>query len=172
MTSMCKSSEASMALSKTKNNKLEICLDDESALPRFAALNAEWIEDLHFLEESDKLMVAHPEIYIQNGNHVLSAHINGEVAGAVALKKHQDGRYELTKMAVDSNYRGNGVGQDLMTAVEGFAKNELGLNYLFLLSNTKNAAALRLYARNGWTVNHTGPHPIYERANIGMEKHL
>ena len=161
-----------MAQNNTDSNKVEIRLDDESALPRFAALNAEWIEDLHHLEESDKLMVAHPEIYIQNGNHVFSAHIDGEVAGAVALKKHEDGRYELTKMAVDSKFRGNGVGQHLMTAIERHAKDKMGLDYLFLLSNTKNAAALRLYARNGWTVNHEGPHPVYQRANIGMEKYL
>lgn len=144
--------------------------NESSALQRFAALNAEWIEDLHFLEESDKLMVAHPEIYTQNGNHVFSAHIGDEVAGAVALKKHQDGQYELTKMAVDSTYRGRGIGQVLMTAIETYAKDTLGLKRLFLLSNTGNAAALRLYARNGWTVNHEGPHPVYARANIGMEK--
>ena len=153
-------------------SNVEIRLDDESALPRFAALNAKWIEELHFLEESDKLMVAHPEIYIQNGNHVFSAHIGGEVAGACALKKHDGGRYELTKMAVDRKFRGNGVGQHLMTAIEDYAKNEMDLGYLFLLSNTRNAAALRLYARNGWTVNHEGPHPVYQRANIGMEKYL
>jgi len=151
---------------------MEIKRNDPAALPRFAALNAQWIENLHYLEESDKLMVAHPEIYIQNGNHVFSAHIDGEVAGAVALKKHDDGRYELTKMAVDTKFRGNGVGQHLMTAIEGYAKDEMGLDYLFLLSNTKNEAALRLYARNGWTVNHEGPHPVYQRANIGMEKYL
>lgn len=161
-----------MAWNKTNSDKVEIHLDDESALPRFAALNAEWIEDLHFLEESDKLMVAHPEIYIQNGNHVFSAHIDGEVAGACALKKYKDSRYELTKMAVDTKFRGNGVGQHLMTAIETYAKDEMGLDYLFLLSNTKNEAALRLYARNGWTVNHEGPHPVYQRANIGMEKYL
>lgn len=154
---------------------VELCKirrNDSAALPRFAALNAQWIEDLHHLEESDKLMVAQPEIYTQNGNHVFSAHINDEVAGAVALKRHDDGRYELTKMAVDSRFRGQGIGQQLMTAIEDYAKNEMGLNYLFLLSNTRNEAALRLYARNGWTVNHEGPHPVYQRANIGMEKHL
>jgi len=144
--------------------------NETSALTRFAALNAEWIEDLHFLEESDKLMVAHPEIYTQNGNHVFSAHIGGEVAGAVALKKHADGQYELTKMAVDSHYRGRGIGQILMTAIEAYAKDTLGLTRLFLLSNTRNEAALRLYARNGWVVNHEGPHPVYDRTNIGMEK--
>ncbi|WP_371396995.1 GNAT family N-acetyltransferase [Fretibacter rubidus] len=152
--------------------KVDIHIDDTAALPRFAALNAQWIEDLHFLEESDKLMVAQPEIYIRNGNHVISAHIDGQVAGAVALKKHDDGRYELTKMAVDTDFRGHGIGQKLMTATEDFAKNTMGLSYLFLLSNTRNEAALRLYARNGWTVNHEGPHPVYARANIGMEKHL
>ena len=60
----------------------EIRRNDPAALPRFAALNAEWIEDLHHMEESDKQMVAHPEIYTQNGNHVFSAHIDGQVAGA------------------------------------------------------------------------------------------
>lgn len=151
-------------------SEIKIKHNEPSALPRFAALNAEWIEDLHFLEDSDKLMVAHPEIYTENGNHVFSAHIDGEVAGAVALKKHEDGQYELTKMAVDSSYRGRGIGQILMTAIEGYAKNTLGLKRLFLLSNTRNEAALRLYSRNGWTVNHEGPHPVYARANIGMEK--
>ena len=33
------------------------------------------LEDMHFLEESDKLMIAKPEIYTQNGNHVFSAHL-------------------------------------------------------------------------------------------------
>jgi len=151
---------------------MDIKRNDPNALPRFAALNAAWIEELHYLEESDKLMVAHPENYTQNGNHVFSIHIEDEVAGACALKKHEDGRYELTKMAVDPKFQGRGLGQHLMSAVEGYAKDELGLDYLFLLSNTRNAAALRLYARNGWTVNHEGPHPVYDRANIGMEKHL
>ena len=151
---------------------MDIKRNDPASLPRFAALNAAWIEELHHLEESDKLMVAHPEIYAQNGNHVFTAHINDEVAGACALKKHEDGRYELTKMAVDPKFQGRGIGQHLMSAVEAYAKNELGLDYLFLLSNTRNAAALRLYARNGWTVNHEGPHPVYQRANIGMEKYL
>ena len=157
---------------KVDTAKVEIHLDDESALPRFAALNAQWIEELHFLEDSDKKMVAHPEIYIEGDNHVLSAHIGGKVAGAVALKKHGKGDYELTKMAVDSAYRGYGIGQLLMSACESYAKNTLGLKRLWLLSNTGNAAAIRLYRRNGWTVNHEGPHPVYARANIGMEKDL
>ncbi|CAM3815140.1 GNAT family N-acetyltransferase [Litorimonas haliclonae] len=152
--------------------EIDIRRNDVSALPRFAALNAQWIEQLHHMEESDRLMVARPQIYIENGSHVFSAHIAGVVAGVVALKRHEQGKYELTKMAVDEQFRGQGIGQILMTAVEDFARNGLNLDSIFLLSNTKNAAALRLYARNGWTVNHEGPHPVYARANIGMEKIL
>ncbi|GHA89201.1 hypothetical protein GCM10009069_10330 [Algimonas arctica] len=150
--------------------------NDRASLPRFAALNAEWIEELHVLELSDKVMVATPEIYLDNGGQVFTAHIETEVAGAVALKPHltgdKQGQWELTKMAVDGRFRGNGVGQKLMDAVEDYARDELGLKHLFLLSNTRNAAALRLYARNGWTINHEGAHPIYARCNIGMEKLL
>ena len=164
--------KAKLNHTKIDTAKVEIHLDDKEALPRFAALNAQWIEELHFLEESDKKMVAHPEIYIEGGSHVLSAHIDGKVAGAAALKKHGKGDYELTKMAVDSDYRGHGVGQLLMSACESYAKNSLGLKRLWLLSNTGNAAAIRLYKRNGWSVNHEGPHPVYARANIGMEKNL
>ena len=142
------------------------------SLPRFAALNAAWIEDLHFLEESDKRMVAEPEIYLERGGQVFTAHIGEAVAGAVALKPHADGQWELTKMAVDPAFQGNGIGQALMDACHDYAKNTLGLDRLFLLSNTKNETALRLYARNGWTVNHEGPHPIYARCNIGMEVRL
>jgi GNAT superfamily N-acetyltransferase len=150
--------------------------NDRASLSRFAELNAQWIEELHVMEPSDKAMVATPEIYLEDGGQVFTAHIDGEVAGAVALKPHVDGpnqgQWELTKMAVDGRFRGNGVGQKLMDAVEAYARNDLGLKSLFLLSNTRNAAALRLYARNGWTVNHEGAHPIYARCNIGMEKVL
>ena len=92
--------------------------------------------------------------------------------GAVALKKHKNNKYELTKMAVDESYRKNGVGQRLITELERYAKENMGLKYLFLLSNTRNESALRLYKRNGWKVNHEGPHAVYSRANIGMEKFL
>jgi len=153
-------------------DNLIIKIDAPNALPRFAQLNAQWIEELHFMEESDNHMVAHPEIYTQNGSHVFSAHIDDNVVGACALKRHDDGQYELTKMAVDSAYRGRGIAQRLMDFIHDYAKTELGLSEIFLLSSTKNATALRLYKRNGWTVNHEGPHPIYARCDIGMTKCL
>ena len=158
------------------SSELFIRRNDRSALPRFAALNAQWIEELHYLEDSDKAMVANPEIYLENGGQVFSAHMGDVVVGACALKPHVDGphagQWELTKMAVDSAFRGQGIGQVLMDAVHDYARDVLTLDRIFLLSNTRNAAALRLYERNGWVVNHEGTHPTYARCNIGMEKRL
>jgi ribosomal protein S18 acetylase RimI-like enzyme len=151
---------------------MEIKRNDVDALPAFAALNIAWIEDLHFVEASDQYMADHPEIYIQGNNSVFSIHIDGEVAGVCALKQDDDGAYELTKMAVDPKFQGRGLGKILMIEVERYAKDELGLKQIYLLSNTVNAAAIRLYKRFGWTVMFEGPHPMYARCNIGMEKQL
>ena len=155
---------------------VEIRVNDPSALPAFAALNKRWIEEMHHLEESDQMMVREPAIYLENGGKVITAHLDGEVAGAVALKYHIEGeaagQWELTKMAVDPAFQGRGIGQALMDAAHRIAREELGLSEMFLLSNTRNAAALRLYARNGWVVNHEGPHPVYCRCNIGMRVKL
>ena len=153
-------------------NKLDIRRNEQSALPQFAALNAAWIEELHHLEDSDKKMIAHPEIYTQNGNSVFSVHIDNQVAGVCALKQDEHGEWELTKMAVDPAFQRRGIAKALMQHVENYARETLQLNKIYLLSNTKNAAAIRLYKREGWTVVLEGTHPQYARCNIGMEKKL
>jgi GNAT superfamily N-acetyltransferase len=146
------------------------------SLPDFARLNAAWIQRYHHMEDSDKAMVARPETYIDNGGHVFTAHLDDVCVGAVALKPHPDGpnqgEWELTKMAVDPAYGGRGIGMALLNAAEEYARDDLGLSRLFLLSNTVLDRAKRLYERNGWVQNHAGPHPVYERANYGMEKQL
>ena len=151
---------------------MDIRRNDPAALPEFARLNIMWIEELHHVEPIDQHMADHPEVYIQDGNSVFSIHIEDKVAGVCALKQDEKGQWELTKMAVNPDYRGRGIGKILMDTVEAYAKNELGLNWIYLISNTANAAAIRLYKRCGWRVSFEGPHPKYARANIGMEKDL
>lgn len=92
------------------------------------------------------------------------------MAGVCALKQDETGEYELTKMAVDTHFRGRGIGDTLMQAVEDYAKGTLGLSKIYLISNQINAAAIRLYKRRDWVVTHLGPHPRYARADIMMEK--
>ena len=151
---------------------VEFKVNDEPSLPRFAELNRQWIERYHHMECGDREMVRDPGLYVRNGGRVITAHLDGEVAGAVALKPHDDGRWELTKMAVDPRFHGQGIGGKLLEEAHRVAREDLGLSELFLLTNTVLEAAQRLYLRHGWVVNHQGEHPIYERCNIGYVKTL
>lgn len=151
---------------------MEIRRNDPRDFRAFAELNIAWIKDLHHVEASDQYMYDHPEKYAQNGNSIFALIIEQKVAGVAALKQDGEGEWELTKMAVDPTFQGRGIGKTIMNAVEGYAQRELGLSKIYLISNTKNAAAIRLYKRCGWTVTHEGPHPRYARADIAMEKIL
>jgi len=151
---------------------MDIRRNDPAALRPFAELNMAWIKDMHVVEPSDQNMYDHPELYMEGDNSVFSIHIDGDIAGVCALKKDSEGKYELTKMAVDPKFQGRGLGKILMDTVETYARDTLGLSKVYLLSNTINAAAIRLYHRSGWTVFLDGPHPQYARCNIGMEKIL
>jgi len=151
---------------------MEIRRNDPRDFRTFAELNIAWIKDLHHVEASDQHMYEHPEIYAQNGNSIFSIIVDGEVAGVCALKKDDQDEWELTKMAVDPKFQSQGIGKKLMDVVETYAKTELGLSRIYLISNTINAAAIRLYKRSGWTVTHEGPHPRYARADIAMAKYL
>lgn len=151
---------------------MEIRRNDPRDFRAFAELNIAWIKELHHVEASDQKMYDHPEIYAQDGNSIFSVIIDDTVAGVCALKQDDEGEWELTKMAVDERFRGRGIGHKLMDVVETYAKDELGLEKIYLISNTINAAAIRLYKRCDWVVTHEGPHPRYARADIAMEKHL
>ena len=151
---------------------VDIRRNDPTALRPFAELNIEWIRDLHWVEDSDQNMYDHPEIYCEGRNSIFSFHQGDEVVAVCALKEDAQGRFELTKMAVADSARGQGLGQQMMDAVETYARDTLGLSEIYLLSNTKNAAAIRLYKRCGWTVDFNGEHPQYGRCNIGMSKQL
>lgn len=150
---------------------MQLRRNDPAALPAFARLNLEWIDALHHIEDSDRAMGEDPSGYIAPGNYMLSLHDGETVAGVVALKQDEDGEYELTKLAVDAAYRRQGLGELLMNAVDDLAR-ELGLSKIYLLTSTKNADAVRMYRRLGWTQFLDGAHPKYSRCNIGFEKTL
>ena len=151
---------------------MDIRRNDPIDFRAFAELNIAWIKDLHHVEESDQYMYDHPESYAQNGNSIFAFELDGEVAGVCALKQDDEGEWELTKMAVDPKFQGRGLGKTIMNHVENYARTELGMKRIYLISNTINAAAIRLYKRCDWVVIHEGPHPRYARADIAMEKHL
>jgi ribosomal protein S18 acetylase RimI-like enzyme len=135
--------------------------------PYFDKFNRRWIEEFFTMEPVDEFVLQNPdEAILKPGGAILMALYNGEVAGTVGLRKVDDAIYEFTKMAVDENFRRRGIAEAISYA--SFEKaRQLGAKKVILYSNTKNAAAIKLYEKLGFT--HLQPETgIYARANVKM----
>lgn len=143
----------------------------------FRRLNLEWIEKYFKLEESDRQSLDHPdEKILWPGGHICLARRRrtvgsnpaaGEIVGTCALIKVNEYTYELAKMAVAENARGNGIGWLLGQAAIRKAR-ELGAKTIYLESNTVLEPAIKLYQKLGFQKVVGQPSP-YERCNIQME---
>lgn len=134
-------------------------------------LNYSWLKKYFKVEKGDEVSLSDPKKeIIDRGGFVFFAESDGKIAGAVALLKRSDTVYELGKMAVAEDARGNGIGKKLLEHCLVFSKNK-GIEKLILYSNTRLAAALHLYRKYGFTETELEP-GLYERADIKMEKYL
>lgn len=110
------------------------------------------------------------EMVIDRGGHILFVKYNNAIVGTCALVNFGDGKYELSKMAIDTSVQGLGLGKKLGNAVIERAK-ELNANLVFLESNTKLKPAINLYRKLGFKEIPREDSP-YDRANIYMELEL
>jgi len=135
--------------------------------PYFERFNRQWIEELFVMEPVDEFVLTNPGIAIlEGGGAILMAIYGGTVAGTVGLRKVDEVTYEFTKMAVDKNFRRKGIAEALSYASFEKAK-VLGAVKVVLYSNTKNAAAIKLYEKLGF--RHVDVEPgVYERADVKM----
>ena len=153
-----------------KNVKV-VPFEDKYAVD-FKRLNLEWIEEYFRVEELDLKHLEHPrENIIEPGGEIYSVIEDGIVIGVCALLFHEEGVYELAKMAVEKESRGKGYGNLLMEAIiEGArAKNA---EKIIILSNTQLKAAINLYKKYGFITTRLGQDPDYERGNIEMQLDL
>ena len=136
--------------------------------PYFEKFNRAWIEAWFHMEPVDEYVLQHPEeAILHHGGAILMALYRNEVAGTVGLRKVNDTTYEFTKMAVDEKFRRKGIAEAISLASLKKAK-QLGASKVVLYSNTKNAAAIKLYEKIGF--RHLAVEPgVYERANVKME---
>lgn len=136
--------------------------------PYFEKFNRQWIEEHWELEPLDIAVLQKPEENIlHNGGAILMAIYNGEVAGTVGLRKLDGRTFEFTKMAVDPNFRRKGIAEKLCYASFEKAK-QIGADRVILYSNTKNAAAIKLYEKIGFE-HLPVENDVYKRANVKME---
>jgi DNA-binding MarR family transcriptional regulator/GNAT superfamily N-acetyltransferase len=135
----------------------------------FYRINAEWLERYFELEDIDKRVLSQPEKHIiEPGGAIVFALLDGEVIGTCALLKESAGVYELTKMAVETGWRGIGAGRLLLEAMIAQFHKRRGKT-LFLESSAKLGPALKLYESAGF-VHHPAPRPDshYKRSDVYM----
>lgn len=138
----------------------------------FKTLNEEWINTHFELEAKDYITLNDPEKYIlQKGGYIFVALLGdqavGEAVGVCALLKHDDHKYELAKLAVNPNLRGQKIGELLVRRVIEQAKTA-GAAAIFLEGNTRLAASINLYKKFGFV--EVKGYPIsYKRVDIIME---
>ena len=132
----------------------EDCISIESFkkeyISDFYTLNKKWIEESFLLEESDKFDLLNPEESIINkGGEIFFALIEDKPIATVAMIPIKSDTYELAKMTVDTQYRGNGIAKKLMDKCILFAK-EKKVKEIILITNDTLVIARNLYDKYGF----------------------
>ncbi|TVV71001.1 bifunctional helix-turn-helix transcriptional regulator/GNAT family N-acetyltransferase [Sphingomonas solaris] len=117
----------------------------------FHDINAEWIETMFRMEDTDRAVLENPQAsIIDGGGEILFVEARGlGIVGTCALQKTGPASFELTKMGVRPEARGLKAGAFLLAAMIGRAQ-ALGANPLYLLTNARCAAAVHLYEKLGF----------------------
>ena len=133
----------------------------------FETLNRQWIEKYFTMEPLDYEILQHPDRHILHpGGNIFMAFWNEKPVGTVALKRISPKIFELTKMAVDENFRGKKIGRALAENAIAWARDSAA-EKIVLYSNTMLDSAIALYRNLGFQeIPVDGP---YQRTNIKME---
>lgn len=144
---------------------------DELAV-HFKDINAEWINAMFRLEDTDREVLENPrERIIDPGGVILFVEVSGlGIVGTCALQKSGKTGFELTKMGVRESARGMKAGEFLLKAVIDRAV-ALGADPLYLLTNTLCDSAIHLYEKLGF--QHDSEIMVrygarYRRCNVAM----
>ena len=139
--------------------------------PVFKALNLDWLDRFHLTEPRDLEVLDRPrETILDNGGVIFLAETNGEIIGSAALMREHDGTYELAKMAVAAEFRGQGISKRLLEACLDYARRT-GAKKVVLFSNHQLKAALSLYEGSGFSYVELKDSP-FKTADIKMEMNL
>lgn len=117
----------------------------------FHEINAEWINTMFHLEQTDRDVLENPrERIVEPGGTILFVEAPGlGIVGTCALQKSGEGTFELTKMGVRVRARGLKAGEFLLAAIIDRAK-AMRAETLYLLTNRRCEAAIHLYEKLGF----------------------
>lgn len=160
--------------------EVEICGWRSELRDAFKALNMAWLNTYFHgeLTELDRHALESPEgYYLARGGYIWFACRTNEdgtlqTLGCVALARHSDQCFEISKMGVDEGVQGFGIGRALLLTALDKAR-QLGATEVYLESASCLERALRLYRHLGFREM---PHPagksIYPRSDIYMKLDL
>ena len=138
----------------------------------FEALNLQWIKKYFRVEEEDRKILENPKSYvIDRGGQIFFAINDGKAIGTAAMVLVEEGIFELSKMAVDPNYQGLGIGRRIVDECIKFAKYHKAQE-IFLITNDKLLPALELYRSSGFELDENYDDNRYERGNTKMKLSL
>lgn len=148
--------------------KTEIIEYEASYQPDFERLNKAWLEEYFTIEPIDRYVLEQPEEAILNpGGIIMLAKYESQIIGTVALKVVEPGVFEMTKMCVDTKYKGFGAGKMLCAAAIARAK-AINAKRLLLYTTSVLETAISIYRKQGFIEVPLEP-GVYERANVKME---
>jgi putative acetyltransferase len=150
---------------------MKIIENSREYLSDFIRLNEEWIKQYFSIEEADINLASNPFKIIEDGGYIFYLVSGNNVLGVCALFNEGDGVFELARLAVSPACHGNGYGNRLIEHCLSKLK-EINAQRVYLVSNTKLDAAIGLYKKYGFQTVSEGPHPVYSRANIVMQRHV
>ncbi|NRA19605.1 MAG: bifunctional helix-turn-helix transcriptional regulator/GNAT family N-acetyltransferase [Oceanospirillaceae bacterium] len=138
----------------------------------FYRLNAAWLNKYFngLFNDLDRQALETPEsYYLARGGYIWFAKLEQKIVGCIALANHDHGRYEISKMGVDEQYQGRGIGRKLMLIALQKAR-QLHANSLYLETSSLLPRALTLYQHMGFSqVEHPKGVSDYQRSDIYME---
>jgi ribosomal protein S18 acetylase RimI-like enzyme len=136
---------------------------------RFAELNREWLEKYNLLEPADEEQLADPRAhFLAGGGRIFVALDDGTVVGTCAAVPHGPDEYEIAKLAVAAEYRGQGVARRLVERCITYVR-EQDARRIILVSNAQLHAALRLYESLGFRYLALPEIRAYANADVYME---
>ena len=123
---------------------------DNKYQPDFKRLNLEWLDKYNLTESHDLEILDDPQgTVIARGGCIFLAMNGKQVIGTAGLWKENKEEYELIKMAVDPEYRGQGISKILLDRCLEEARKHKAKK-IFLYSNSQLQTALKLYEKYGF----------------------
>jgi len=135
----------------------------------FIGLNEAWITEHFRLEDFDLALARDPMRIVREGGALITMSQDGVVVGGCALFRERADRFQLARMTVAAAQRGKGLRSILIETALGRAA-AMGAASVYLLSNTRLAAAVHLYRKHGFVPIHEGADSGHARCDLIMER--